>query len=67
MSQNEIAISVQGLKKSYKNVPVLEGVDFEVKTVLKLYFKRAKLLHFDFRKTETLKSRDFSDQGYIFG
>ena len=32
MLQNEIAISVQGLKKSYKNIPVLEGVDFEVKT-----------------------------------
>ncbi|MCK9209073.1 MAG: ATP-binding cassette domain-containing protein, partial [Salinivirgaceae bacterium] len=32
MSQNESAISVQGLKKSYKNVPVLTGVDFEVKT-----------------------------------
>jgi len=31
MSQNEFAISVQGLKKSYKNVPVLEGVDFQVK------------------------------------
>lgn len=31
MSQNEIAIAVQGLKKSYKNIPVLEGVDFEVK------------------------------------
>jgi ABC-2 type transport system ATP-binding protein len=31
MSQNEIAISVQGLKKSYKNVPVLTGVDFEVR------------------------------------
>jgi ABC-2 type transport system ATP-binding protein len=31
MSQNEIAISVQGLKKSYKNTPVLAGVDFEVK------------------------------------
>ncbi|PTT03026.1 hypothetical protein DBR11_03415 [Pedobacter sp. HMWF019] len=31
MSQNEIAISVQGLRKSYKNVPVLTGVDFEVK------------------------------------
>jgi ABC-2 type transport system ATP-binding protein len=31
MFQNEIAISVQGLKKSYKNVPVLAGVDFEVK------------------------------------
>jgi len=32
MVQNEIAISVKGLKKSYKNVPVLEGVNFEVKT-----------------------------------
>lgn len=32
MSENEIAISVQGLKKSYKNVPVLTGVDFQVKT-----------------------------------
>lgn len=32
MAQNEIAISVQGLKKSYKNVPVLTGVDFQVKT-----------------------------------
>jgi ABC-2 type transport system ATP-binding protein len=32
MSQHEIAISVRGLKKSYKNVPVLTGVDFEVKT-----------------------------------
>ena len=32
MSQNEIAISVQGLKKSYKNMPVLTGVDFQVKT-----------------------------------
>lgn len=32
MSQNEIAISVQGLKKSYKNIPVLLGVDFKVKT-----------------------------------
>ncbi len=30
MSHNEMAISVQGLKKSYKNVPVLAGVDFEV-------------------------------------
>ncbi len=30
MSQNEIAIFVQGLKKSYKNIPVLTGVDFEV-------------------------------------
>lgn len=27
MLQNEIAISVKGLKKSYKDVPVLEGVD----------------------------------------
>jgi len=32
MLQNDIAISVQGLKKSYKSVTVLEGVDFEVKT-----------------------------------
>lgn len=32
MSQNDSAIMVQGLKKSYKNVPVLTGVDFEVKT-----------------------------------
>lgn len=32
MSQDKIAISVQGLKKSYKNIPVLAGVDFEVKT-----------------------------------
>jgi len=32
MSQNEIAILVQGLKKSYKNMPVLTGVDFQVKT-----------------------------------
>ena len=32
MSQNEIAISVQELKKSYKNVTVLTDVDFEVKT-----------------------------------
>lgn len=32
MTQNEIAISAQGLKKSYKNIPVLTGVDFEVKT-----------------------------------
>ena len=31
MSQNEIAISVQGLKKSYKNISVLTGVDFTVK------------------------------------
>ena len=27
MSHNESAISVQGMKKSYKNVPVLTGVD----------------------------------------
>ena len=32
MSRNESAISVQGLKKSYKNIPVLAGVDFQVKT-----------------------------------
>ena len=32
MTKNEIAISVQGLEKSYKNLPVLKGVDFEVKT-----------------------------------
>ncbi len=32
MSQNDSAIMVQGLKKSYKNVPVLTGVDLEVKT-----------------------------------
>jgi ABC-2 type transport system ATP-binding protein len=31
MSQNESAISVQGLKKSYKNLSVLKGVDFQVK------------------------------------
>lgn len=31
MVQNEIAISVQGLKKCYKNIPVLTGVDFKVK------------------------------------
>ena len=30
--QNQIAISVEGLKKSYKNTPVLTGVNFEVKT-----------------------------------
>jgi len=32
MSHKNIAISVQGLKKSYKNIPVLTGVDFQVKT-----------------------------------
>jgi ABC-2 type transport system ATP-binding protein len=32
MPQNEIAISVQGLQKSYKKLHVLKGVDFEVKT-----------------------------------
>ncbi|MFA5330159.1 MAG: ATP-binding cassette domain-containing protein [Prolixibacteraceae bacterium] len=32
MLPNEIAISVKGLKKSFKSVTVLEGVDFEVKT-----------------------------------
>ena len=32
MSQNEIAIMVQGLKKSYKNIPVLKGLDLQVKT-----------------------------------
>lgn len=32
MSQNDVAISVQGLKKSYKTVPVLTGVDFQVET-----------------------------------
>ena len=31
MVQNEVAISVQGLKKAYKNSPVLTGVDFSVK------------------------------------
>ncbi|MBC9914994.1 ABC transporter ATP-binding protein [Chitinophaga varians] len=31
MSQNGNAISVKGLKKSYKNLPVLTGVDLEVK------------------------------------
>jgi len=30
MSQNEFAISVQGLKKSYTDIPVLTGVDFQV-------------------------------------
>ena len=32
MSQNGIAILAQGLKKSYKNISVLTGVDFQVKT-----------------------------------
>jgi ABC-2 type transport system ATP-binding protein len=32
MMQNGIAISVQELKKSYKNIHALTGVDFEVKT-----------------------------------
>ena len=32
MLQTENVISVKGLKKSYKNIPVLTGVDFEVKT-----------------------------------
>ncbi len=31
MSHHEIAISVKDLKKSYKNVPVLNGVDLQVK------------------------------------
>ena len=31
MKQNDTAISVRGLKKSYKNVPVLDGVEFDVK------------------------------------
>lgn len=31
MTPNEIAISVQGLKKSYKNITVLTGVNFDVK------------------------------------
>ena len=31
MPNNEFAITVQGLKKAYKNVPVLTGVDFQVK------------------------------------
>lgn len=31
MSSNEIAIAVKGLEKSYKNTPVLKGVDFQVK------------------------------------
>lgn len=32
MMQNEVAISVQRLKKSYKDVPVLDDVNFQVKT-----------------------------------
>lgn len=31
MSHNEIAIAVKGLKKSYKNVPVLTRIDFQVR------------------------------------
>ena len=31
MQKNDFAISVQGLKKAYKNVPVLTGVGFQVK------------------------------------
>ena len=31
MIQNEIAIAVQGLKKSYRDVPVLADVDFQVR------------------------------------
>ena len=31
MSKNDTAITVKGLKKSFKNTPVLCGVDFEVK------------------------------------
>ncbi|MGO4291752.1 ABC transporter ATP-binding protein [Chitinophaga sp. RAB17] len=30
MTHHDIAISVQGLEKSYKNIPVLTGVDFQV-------------------------------------
>lgn len=30
MTHHDIAISVQGLEKSYKNMPVLTGVDFQV-------------------------------------
>ena len=30
MAKNESSISVQGLKKSYKNIPVLTGVDLQV-------------------------------------
>jgi hypothetical protein len=32
MLKNEITIVVQELKKSYNDIPVLTGVDFEVKT-----------------------------------
>lgn len=32
MTQYEIAISAEGLRKSYKNVPVLLGVDFQVRS-----------------------------------
>jgi ABC-2 type transport system ATP-binding protein len=32
MLENEIVISVQGLKKSYRDVAVLKGVDFQVRT-----------------------------------
>jgi ABC-2 type transport system ATP-binding protein len=32
MKQYEIAISAEGLRKSYKNVPVLLGVDFQVRS-----------------------------------
>jgi len=31
MTPNEIAISVRGLEKSYKKLPVLKGVDFQVR------------------------------------
>ena len=31
MIQNDIAITVKGLEKSYKDLPVLKGVDFDVK------------------------------------
>jgi ABC-2 type transport system ATP-binding protein len=30
MNNNDTAIAVNGLKKSFKNTPVLRGVDFEV-------------------------------------
>ena len=32
MSHHEMAITVDGLKKSFKNLPVLTGVDFQVET-----------------------------------